>query len=178
MNDRSIYWVLFGNLPLISHVTVFSVVPLLILCGPATPRTRALLSNSVPARYQARIFSAFSAVESIGSIISPIFNLGYAASVRKHYPGCMYTVMAFLGITAATIILWIRSNRNLSDNLPVSDGIEIKDIKMLPEDSIRGNVSSVILPSNSSGNLAAIEMKDDKFQPDVQIAWSCNVIYD
>ena len=62
---RGVHFCLFAMAP--NTTAIFLLVPILIFCGPLTPRTRAILSNSVPPSQQASILSAFSAVQAMVS---------------------------------------------------------------------------------------------------------------
>lgn len=59
-----------------STAAIFGILPLLLFVGPLPPYTRTVMSNSVPAQNQAQIFSAFSAIEGISTLIAPIYSAG------------------------------------------------------------------------------------------------------
>ena len=91
--------------------TVFAILPINFLTGLVIPYTRALLSNNVLPEAQAQMFAGLAGIESIGTLLSPLFSLGYSFTV-KTYDEAMFLVMSSLTAVSALIILSIRS-RNL-----------------------------------------------------------------
>eukprot|EP01041_Mallomonas_annulata_P010640 gene10640-22207_t len=158
---RTIYWFLFGNMHFSSSgYEIFLLLPLLGICGPVSPRMRSILSNSVPNSYQARIFSAFSAVESIGSILSHVFNIGYSHTVHSN-PSLMFSIFSILGVIASIILLYIRLDPNIYSNLPHSE-LE-KNTGNLSGESSRGLYSNTMFDdSNNSGGIDTGTFKTDK----------------
>lgn len=68
-----------------STIAVFVLLTLLIPAGLVAPYTRTLLSNSVAVTKQAQIFAGFSAIESISTVISPVFAVGYSIFTSGNY---------------------------------------------------------------------------------------------
>lgn len=91
-----------------STTTVFAILPILSLTGLVIPYTRALLSNSVLPDMQAQMFAGLSGIESIGTLLSPLFSLGYSLTVGT-FGGAMFFVMSGLTGLSALIIFYIRS---------------------------------------------------------------------
>lgn len=97
---------------------VFAALPLLLFTGPVTPYTRTILSNSVRLSEQAQVFAAFSAIESVGTLLSPLFGYGFSATVQRGLAGLMFEVMACLSLLAVCIISAVRVNVAVRCNLP------------------------------------------------------------
>jgi len=107
------YWLVFGYVCCGLHFFLFGmatstqfvyfILPLLLFCGPLTPRTRAIISNSSSPEHQAKILSAFSAVQSLATFVAPGFSAGYSFTVFS-CPGCMYIVFACMLFVSALLI--------------------------------------------------------------------------
>lgn len=74
------------------------------------PYTRALLSNSVLPESQAQMFAGLSGIESIGTLLSPLFSLGYSLTVGAYGEG-MFLVMSALTGVSALIMFHIRNQK-------------------------------------------------------------------
>jgi hypothetical protein len=90
--------------------TVFAILPINLLTGLVIPYTRALLSNSVLPETQAQMFAGLSAIESIGTLMSPLFSLGYSLTVSE-YGEAMFLVMSALTASSALIMFHIRTHQ-------------------------------------------------------------------
>lgn len=101
---RALHFCLFGLAP--STTAIFCIVPLLIFCGPLTPRTRAIFSNNTTPERQASVLSAFSALQSLATFTAPGFGAGYSVSVY-YDPGLMYYVFAGLTMVSGTVMAWV-----------------------------------------------------------------------
>ena len=93
-----------------STATVFAILPINFLTGLVIPYTRALLSNSVLPETQAQMFAGLSGIESIGTLMSPLFSLGYSLTVSS-YGEAMFLVMSALTGVSALIIFHIRTRK-------------------------------------------------------------------
>ena len=120
MFTRSLCWFVFGNFhatsPTSMKLLLLFVLAAISITAPVSPRIRAILSNSVASESQTKLFSAFSAVESIGHLLSPAFSFGYALTVKRGYPGCMYSIMSSFGLFAFLTLLWVRCKPEFKDN--------------------------------------------------------------
>lgn len=109
--------------------TVFAILPINFLTGLVIPYTRALLSNSVLPAAQAEMFAGLSGIESIGTLMSPLFSLGYSFTVST-YGESMFLVMSALTGVSALIMLHIRSRQLiLSEQYSTVSNLEIDDMK-------------------------------------------------
>jgi MFS-type transporter involved in bile tolerance (Atg22 family) len=97
---------------------LFAMVALLLLAGPATPYTRTILSNTVLPTEQAQIFAAFSAVESISTLLSPLMTVLYSVSAQHDMPALAFYVMALLLVCSNLILYYVRVTPALRHNLP------------------------------------------------------------
>jgi MFS family permease len=113
---RGLFWAVLPLLP--STAVVFFTLPLLLLTGPVTPYTRTILSNTVQPHEQAQIFAAFSAIESVSTLLSPLFGYGFSATVNIGLAGLMFEVMAGMAAVAVVIITVVRVNVSIRCNLP------------------------------------------------------------
>jgi hypothetical protein len=93
--------------------TVFAILPINFLTGLVIPYTRALLSNSVPPDEQAQMFAGLSGIESIGTLLSPLFSLGYSLTVSS-YGEAMFLLMSALTGCSALILFHIRTQKLIS----------------------------------------------------------------
>lgn len=129
LND--IYWSISGLLgrcifyaliPFMeSNIQIFCLTIVLVLAGPLTPRTRAIVSNSVPPSLQAQTLAAFSALQSLALILSPLYTAIYSATVETDPAIVFYTfaIMCGLGLMLALQVLL---NPEIKKNLPNGDG--------------------------------------------------------
>jgi MFS family permease len=101
-----------------STLGVFLVLPILLMSGPLIPYTRTVLSNSVPACEQARIFSAFSAIEGVGGMLGPVFGAIFSVLVKTSYPWLIFDIMAFMTAISFLMVLRVRISPSISHNLP------------------------------------------------------------
>lgn len=106
---RSLHWFALGALAT-STATVFAILPINLLTGLVIPYTRALLSNSVLPEAQAQMFAGLSGIESIGTLMSPLFSLGYSLTVST-YGEAMFLIMSALTGCSALIMFHIRSRK-------------------------------------------------------------------
>ena len=153
---------MFGNVTF-SHpgYEVFLLVPLVGLCGSAVPRIKSVLANSVQPSHQAQIFTAFSAVESVASILSHLFNVGYSYSVTKQKAALMFNIMAVLGLFASSLIFWLRNNADIYMNLPENEIGEIREIHLK---TITSEDLSTNYPSSSHGLVPISDRIQDKYE--------------
>lgn len=101
-----------------STVPVFLLLLVLLPAGLVAPYSRTLLSNSVPLRMQAEIFAGFSAVESIATLVSPLFTLGYSVTTSVGMPQAMFVVMGVITTLSFAIVTYVHCSEDLSRNLP------------------------------------------------------------
>jgi MFS family permease len=111
-----VYWTALGLAP--SSALFFAAVALEMPCGPIAPYTRTVLSNSVPAAHQAQIFAAFSAIESIATLIAPIYSYIYGATVKSGASAVTFFVMALSAVASGAIATYVRSTPQLKSTLP------------------------------------------------------------
>ena len=89
---RSAHFLLFALSP--NTAFTFCLVPVLLLASTITPRSRTLVSNSVPPSQQAAVMSGFSAVQSLATFSVPAVSLGFSYSVY-FCPQLMYVNMGY-----------------------------------------------------------------------------------
>jgi MFS-type transporter involved in bile tolerance (Atg22 family) len=99
-------------------LVAFLVCPLLLLSGPIIPYTRTILSSCVPQHQQAQIFSAFSALESIGTLFSPVFNAIYSYTVLSGNSWMVFEVMGLLSAISYMLICIAIYIDDIRGNLP------------------------------------------------------------
>lgn len=97
---------------------VFIMLAVLFAAGPATPYTRTILSSTVSFSEQAKIFAAFSAVESLSTLFSPLITLLYSYSAQEGMPALVFFVMALLLLGALLILGYVQITPDLKHNLP------------------------------------------------------------
>jgi len=113
---RMVFYVMFGLSQ--STLQLFLCLLLLLLSGPLAPYTRTILSNTVPASDQARIFSAFSAVEGLGALLGPLYSAVYTVFVKQGTPSLVYAIMALMTALSFLMIGYVRYEHTLNMNLP------------------------------------------------------------
>ena len=113
---RGLFFLGIGLSP--STVYVFAMVALLAVAGPATPYTRTILANTVLPSEQAQIFAAFSAVESISTLLSPLMTVLYSVSAQHDMPALVFFVMAILLVSSNLIVTYVRLTPAFRHNLP------------------------------------------------------------
>mmetsp|Transcript_9324 Transcript_9324/g.15628 ORF Transcript_9324/g.15628 Transcript_9324/m.15628 type:complete len:200 (-) Transcript_9324:44-643(-) len=145
---RSLHWFAIGAIAY-STATVFAILPINFLTGLVIPYTRALLSNSVLPEAQAQMFAGLSGIESIGTLLSPLFSLGYSLTVST-YGEAMFLVMSFLTGCSALIMLHIRNKKLIKYEL-LSEADSFDDVK----EPMLGDVNSPSSPSRSQSGLFA-----------------------
>jgi len=101
-----------------TELQVYSALALLLLTGPVAPYSRTILSNSVPVVEQAKIFSAFSALEVLAVLLGAAFNPLFAMLLRQSVGWLIFEVFAVLGAVSLGMISYLRSCPDLNDNLP------------------------------------------------------------
>ena len=126
-----------------STIPAFLILLALIPVGLVAPYSRTILSNSVPLRMQAEIFAGFSAIESIATLVSPVFTFGYSVTTSgegqlilcqlvvqmndyillcmKHtagFPQAMFVLMAIVTSISLGIVTYVQFSEDLSRNLP------------------------------------------------------------
>ena len=109
-----------------STVIVFAILPMNLLSGLIIPYTRAILSNSVEAKQQAQMFAGLSGIESIGTLLSPLFSLGYSLTVGS-FSEAMMVVMSILTAGAAMIMIYVRRRFMLESGSTAERGDEAKE---------------------------------------------------
>jgi len=114
---RCLYFVLFGLAQ--TPWQVYVLLPLLLLTGPIAPYTRTILSNSVGVEEQAKIFSAFSAVEVLGSLVAPLFSSLFGAFLRLSVGWAIFEVFALLSLVALCILVYMNGSPDITQNLPL-----------------------------------------------------------
>jgi MFS transporter, DHA1 family, tetracycline resistance protein len=113
--SRVVFWAIFGSTA--SVPLAFSLLAITFVSGSITPYTRTILSNSCPQEQQAQMFSGFSAVESVSSLLAPLFNVGYSLSVGI-CGGLMFYIMAGLTLASLLVIQYVDWDEDLRANLP------------------------------------------------------------
>lgn len=113
---RVVHWVLYGFMK--STIAIFALLPLLWFVGPLAPYNRTIMSNSVPTAQQAQIFSAFSALEGIASLLGPLYSAAYTLLVQEGCSWLIFEIMAGAAAVALMITVYIRSDERLSRHLP------------------------------------------------------------
>jgi hypothetical protein len=97
---------------------IFLLLPLLFFVGPMAPYTRTIMSNTVGPSEQARIFSAFSALEGISSLLAPLYSAGYTLFVQAGAPWLIFEVMAAATLVGLCIVTYVRATPSLSKHMP------------------------------------------------------------
>jgi MFS family permease len=100
---------------------LYLIIPLLFFVGPVGPYTRTILSNTVKAEEQAKIFSAFSAIEGLGALVGPMYNVIYSFLLEKKISWFIWEIVSFFACLAFLLIVYVRSNSDISNNLPNED---------------------------------------------------------
>ena len=113
---RAVFFTMLGLVT--NTTTVFLLLILLLPAGPIAPYTRTMLSNSVPPHMQSSIFSAFSAIEGICTLMTPIFLAGYSGAVQAGLDWSVFVAMGCLCTISVVIIGYIRMNREYACNIP------------------------------------------------------------
>jgi len=113
---RMLHWGLFGLMP--DTIGVFVLLPLLLMVGPMAPYTRTIMSNTVPISEQAKIFSAFSALEGISSLLAPLYSAGYTVFVGIGMPWLVFEAMALACLIGLLVASYVRMSPVLSKHLP------------------------------------------------------------
>jgi hypothetical protein len=101
-----------------STVQAFLITSMVLLTGPIIPYTRTILSSSVSSKQQTQIFSAFSALESIGTLLSPAFNVIYSFTVMQNYSWIVFEIMGALSGISLCLVYYASVNEEISRNLP------------------------------------------------------------
>lgn len=115
-------------------------------CGPIAPYTRTVLSNSVSAVHQAQIFAAFSAIESIATLMAPIYSYIYGITVKSGSGAVTFFVMAFSAAVSGAIATYVRSTPSLKRTLPdQSRSSEQSEYKSLLSSGDGGEMGSFLL---------------------------------
>lgn len=104
--SRAIYYFSFSLAS--NGETLFYILPILILCGPVVPRTRAYLSKTVDIHEQTDLFTAIAALEAVAAFFSPIYTYGYLHTVAL-FPGLMFQIIAGICIIAALFVLYVKT---------------------------------------------------------------------
>lgn len=117
---RFVYFVLFGLME--TPLEVYAILPLLLLTGPIVPYTRTILSNSVSSDEQAKIFSAFSAIEVLGALLGPLFSTLFGALLRLSVGWLIFEVFALISLLALCILTYMNSTPDIKQNLPFEEG--------------------------------------------------------
>lgn len=148
-----VVWILLGYLsrvyfvglfPLVTDIkSLYALTALLILSGPPTPRTRSVISNSVPQRQQTKALSAFSAIQALSLMVSPVFTAGYAASI-DFYPGLMFFCLSGICIISSSLIIFVLCSPNIRKQLP---GHELY-INQNGPIAVRNKISSIYIESS------------------------------
>lgn len=97
---------------------IFALLPLLLFVGPLAPFIRTIMSNSVPTAQQAQIFSAFSALEGIASLLGPLYSAAYTLLVQEDCAWMIFEIMGTASAVALLIVVYVRSNERLARHLP------------------------------------------------------------
>lgn len=113
---RLVHYCLFGLIR--ESMYLYCIIPLLFFVGPVGPYTRTILSNTVKVEEQAKIFSAFSAIEGLGALVGPMYNVIFSFLLDKNISWVIWEIIAFFACLAFLIILYVRSNSEINNNLP------------------------------------------------------------
>lgn len=107
-----------------STIGVFAVLSLLVMTGPIAPFTRTILSNSVPATDQARVFSAISAIELAGGMMGPIFGAIFSVLVKTSYPWLIFDLLGLITSISFFMILKVQTSPSIKQNLPMESSMQ------------------------------------------------------
>lgn len=113
---RIVHWTLFGLVR--DTYGIFLLLPLLFFVGPMAPYTRTIMSNTVTHAEQAKIFSAFSALEGIASLLAPLYSAGYTLFVQAGAAWMIFEVMAVATAMGLVIMTYVRFTPSLSKHIP------------------------------------------------------------
>jgi hypothetical protein len=111
-----VHWTLFGLVK--DTVGIFVLLPLLFFVGPMAPYTRTVMSNTVSQSEQAKIFSAFSALEGIAALLAPLYSAGYTVFVQAGMAGMIFEVMAIATAVGLVIVTYVRYTPALAKHIP------------------------------------------------------------
>ena len=75
---------------------------MLLLTGPALPRSRSVATNCVPQGHQASVQASFSALQALALLLSILGNLLYAATVAHTITAVWWLCVALMA--SATIL--------------------------------------------------------------------------
>ena len=101
---RTVHYLLFAYAG--STELLFFLVPIVALASTITPRSRAIVSNSVLPEEQAAVMSGFSAVQSAATFCVPAISLGYSYTVYT-LPELMYIVFSSLCCISACMMVYV-----------------------------------------------------------------------
>ena len=116
---RGLFFCFFGFAT--NGFELFSVLSLLIFCGPVVPRIKSYLSKSVGPQQQSELFAALAAIDAISAFLSPVFTAAYFRTVAS-FPGYVFEIIAVLYVLSGVTVYWIRqgSVQDVLDYLPTS----------------------------------------------------------
>jgi MFS family permease len=117
---RVAHFALFGLVK--TEWELYAALALLLLTGPVPPYTRTILSNSVSVEEQARIFSAFSALEVLAVLLGGVFTPLFAVLLRMSAGWLIFEVFAVLTTCALGVIVYLCSCPDIYGNLPFNAG--------------------------------------------------------
>ncbi len=101
---RTVHYLLFAYAG--STAMLFMLVPIIALASTITPRSRAIVSNSVLPEEQAAVMSGFSAVQSAATFCVPGISLGFSYTVYT-LPELMYLVFSGLCCVSAIMMAYV-----------------------------------------------------------------------
>jgi hypothetical protein len=103
---RFLYYVALALLPSsaenIAWPRLLGVSSVLLLTGPALPRSRSVATNCVPKGHQASVQASFSALQALALLLSILGNLLYAATVAHTITAVWWLCVALMA--SATIL--------------------------------------------------------------------------
>jgi MFS family permease len=105
---RALYFACFGFVDTKMHL--FAVTPVILLAATVTPRTRTLISNSVPHEIQSQVMSGFAALQSASTFISPLICYVYSVIVFQ-CASCIYYLFGLIVLVASLMILYLIINK-------------------------------------------------------------------
>jgi len=109
---RVVYYICFSLVPE-GHTsktvpTLMQISALLILTGPAAPRSRSIATNSVPPSEHSAVQASFSALQALSLLLSTLANLLYSLTVGDGFPkvAAVWWMCAGLSTLALALSSW------------------------------------------------------------------------
>ena len=120
------------------------ITSFLIFTGPINPYTKTVLSNTVSPLAQAQVFSAISAIESLASLSSPVFDAIFVGLLRANAAWLIFEIAAVLVVIAFFMIYYVRAKPSFAHNLPQESRVEVTTSSFYCREASRSMSTSVI----------------------------------